>query len=189
MAAVTAIRAVDKNHLIFGPAAINNFGAKARDQVLQGLSDVGIDVLQFSYDPAYGPEAGGMAQNNASYDLTKKPAFIWYSVVANPDSTLSGEPPSYGEYDFPTQEARAQHYSNADVPNFLNAKGADGDYYVLGIDWWDVYDDHTQNANWGLITNSNNPYDGKAARIAPGVDSWESPPAARRRMMEIFSTV
>lgn len=170
--AVAAIRAVDKNHLIFGPAAINNYGAKARDQVLQGLSDGGIDVFQFNYDPAFGPQAGSMAQNDASYNLTKKPAFIWYSVIANPDSTLSGEPPPYGEYDFPTQAARAQHYSNVDIPNFLNAKGADGDYYVLGIDWWDVYDDHTQNTNWGLITNSDNAYDGKAARIASGMDSW-----------------
>ncbi len=38
---VSAIRAVDKNHLIFGPAAINNYGAKARDEVLHGLADGG----------------------------------------------------------------------------------------------------------------------------------------------------
>ncbi|MGH9450967.1 MAG: putative Ig domain-containing protein, partial [Terriglobia bacterium] len=170
--AVTAIRAVDKNHLIFGPAAINNYGAKARDQVLQGLSDGGIDVFQFNYDPAFGPMAGSMAENNQSYDLTGKPAYIWYSLTANTDSTLSGLAPPYGEYNFPTQGARGQHYENVDIPNFLNAQGSNGDHYVLGIDWWDVYDDHSQNANWGLITNSDNPYDGKAARIAPGEDSW-----------------
>ncbi|MGH9395372.1 MAG: hypothetical protein ACRD18_00790, partial [Terriglobia bacterium] len=170
--AVTAIRAVDKNHLIFGPAAINNYGAKARDQVLQGLSDGGIDVFQYNYDPAFGPMAASMRDNNRSYDLIGKPAFIWYSVTANPDSTLSGLAPAYGLYNFPTQGARGQHYSTVDIPQFLSAQGSNGDHYILGIDWWDVYDDHTQNTNWGLITNGDNAYDGKASTIAIGADSW-----------------
>lgn len=170
--AVSAIRAVDKNHLIFGPAALNNYGASAPSQVLQGLSDGGIQVFQFNYDPGYGPSANSMGGDDRSYDLVKKPAFIWYTVVANPDSALSGLTPPCCLFDFPTQRARAAQYATIDMPNFLNAQGSDGVHYVLGIDWWALYDDPVQHANFGLISDLDNAYDGKAAVRASGVDSW-----------------
>lgn len=173
--AVSAIRAVDKNHLIFGPAALNNYGASAPPQVLKGLSDGGIQVFQFNYNPGLGPSGNSMTGDDQSYDVVKKPAFIWYSVVANPDSSVAGRNPPYGLFDFPTQRARAAQYGNIDMPNFLSAEGSDGVHYVLGADWWQVYDDLVQNANFGLITDRDNAYDGKAAVVASGVDSWGIP--------------
>jgi hypothetical protein len=180
--AVAAIRAVDTNHLIFGPAALNNYGVKARDQVLQGLSDGGIEVFQFNYDPGCSttgpscPRSGsGMGDNNASYNLIGKPAYIWYSVNGQADSSMSAYPAAYGAPDFGTQSARASHYATVDLPAFLNAQGANGDYYVLGIDWWELIDNPGEHMNWGLMTGNDNAYDGREAIIAPGADSWGYP--------------
>jgi hypothetical protein len=44
---------------------------------------------------------------------------------------------------------------------------------VVGFDWWDLYDENGERANWGLLTPLDNPYDGKAATIAGcGKDQW-----------------
>jgi len=173
--ATTAIRAVDHNHLIFGPASINNYGAMARPQVIQGLADGGIDVLQVNYDPIFGPNAGSMGGNNATYDLVGKPVFVWYSVTANADSDMSAQPPVYGAPNFPTQGLRGSHYQNVDLPAFLNAQGSNGDYYVLGFDWWELVDNPGEGMNWGILTRLDNAYDGNEAVIATGVDPWGFP--------------
>lgn len=169
---VSVVRASDRNHLIFGPAALNNYGAEARAAVLKGLDDGGIDVFQFNYDPSYGPDRGSMAGNNWSYDQTGKPAFIWYNVAANADSPLAAYRSTVPyEPQFPTQAQRALQYS-IDIPNFINARGSNGDYYVVGFDWWELIDSPPtrEKGNWGLITNRDNAYDGKEARVAAGVD-------------------
>ena len=157
-----AIHAVDTNHLIFGPAAINNYGQPGRPKILHGLSDGGIDVFQLSYDPNMGPLAGNMVNNNATYDLVGKPAYIWYSVVSNADSRYSASPGSNGSPQFATQATRGAHMRDVDLPAFLNARGSNGDYYVVGYDWWSLYDSGTEGGgtNWGLITFSDNAYDG-----------------------------
>ncbi len=173
-AAVTAIRAVDTNHLIFGPAALNNYGAKARDQILQGISDGGVQVFQFNYNPNYGGAAdlaGSMAENNQSYDLIGKPAFIWYSVTAQADSDMSGKT-SFALPDLPTQVQRGAQYQTVDIPAFLNALGSNGDHYVIGLDWWELVDNPGEGINWGLTSRLDNAYDGKEAIVALGLDPW-----------------
>jgi Putative Ig domain len=172
---LSAIRAVDTNHLIFGPASLNNYGAMSRKQILQGLSDGGIQVFQYNYNPNFGGVAdlaGSMAQNNQSYDLVGKPAFIWYSVTAQADSDMSAIPPGYAQPNLPTQAQRGAQYQNVDIPNFLNAQGSNGDYYVIGFDWWELVDNPGEGINWGLTTRLDNAYDGKEDVIAPGVDQW-----------------
>jgi hypothetical protein len=170
--AVSTIRAADSNHLIFGPAALNNYGAKARDQILKALTDNGIDVFQLNYDPVYGPMAGSMSENNQTYDLTGKPAFIWYSVTAQADSGMYASPVPYAAPNFATQVQRGSHYANVDIPSFLNAQGASGDYYVIGFDWWELIDNPSEQTNWGLISRKDNAYDGKEAVMATGTDPW-----------------
>jgi hypothetical protein len=166
-AAVNAVRAVDTNHLMFGPAALNNYGAKARDQILKGISDAGINVFQLNYDPLV-PDMTG---NNQSYDLTGKPAFIWYSVTAQADSGMSSYPTIYGQPNFSSQPVRGQHFAS-DVSAFLNAQGANGDYYVIGYDWWELVDNPGEGVNWGFTSRLDNAYDGNEAIIATGVDPW-----------------
>jgi hypothetical protein len=166
---VSAIRSVDTNHLIFGPAALNAFGIKARDEVLRGLSDGGIDVFQWHYDP----RVGDLSENMASYDLVGKPAFIWYTVTSNADSPRVGSKPWYGAPDFPTQLERGRRYKT-DLRKFLHAKSSRGDHFILGIDWWELVDTRKANeaANMGLITRRDNAYDGREAVVRVGTDPW-----------------
>ncbi len=168
---VAAIRAVDQNHQICGPMALNNYGAKTRDAVLRGLSDGGIQVFWFNYDPSYGPQAGSMADNNKSYDVTGKPILLWYSVTAQADSEMSSSPVIYGQPNFPTQVERGAHMRDVDMPNFLNARGANGDYYVVGYGWWQLVDNGSEGVNWGLVTFRDNAYDGIEAVVATSTNA------------------
>jgi hypothetical protein len=63
------------------------------------------------------------------------------------------------------------------VNMMVNAKTtAYGSYPVVGFDWWDLYDMDGQQANWGLLTPRDNPYDGKSATITGnGKDQWGYP--------------
>ncbi len=176
-----AIRAVDTNHLIFGPDAINNYGTRARNEILQGLTDGGVDVFVLNYDPSFGPMAGSMADNNLTYDLTGKPAILWYTLTAQADSYMSAYPPQYAIPNFSTQASRANHYATVDIPNFLNAQGANGDYYILGFDWWTLIDMPNEQANLGLITPKDNAYDGKEAVSARGKDRFGYPTGGEAR--------
>jgi Bacterial Ig domain len=164
---VGAIRAADRNHLVFGPTTLNNYGIKARDQVLRGLADGGIDVFCWSYDP----RTTDMSENSASYDVTGKPALIWYSVSSQVDSAMSSSPARWALPDFSTQAGRGAHYRDVDLPAFVNARGGNGDYYVLGINWWELVDQPSERTNYGLITTKDNAYDGREAVIARGTDA------------------
>jgi hypothetical protein len=69
--AVKAIRSCDKNHMIFGPSALEGVGAMGiRPQVLQALADAGVDALAISYSPA-SPQ--NVSISTQAYDLTGKP--------------------------------------------------------------------------------------------------------------------
>ena len=49
--AVTAIREVDRNHLIFSTMCLNANGDANREQVLRGMADGGIQIFCLGYDP------------------------------------------------------------------------------------------------------------------------------------------
>lgn len=169
--AVKAIRSYDKNHMVFAPSALGGVGdIGIRPQVLQALADAGVDALAISYSPASPQNVSIMTQ---AYDLTGKPTITWYGVTANQDSYFHGYP-SYGS-DYPTQETRGLHY-NSDLSVLYNAKATNGDHPILGIDFWSLTDSGRGEAtNWGLISNRDNAYDGKAAIAAPGTDQWGFP--------------
>lgn len=164
--AVTTIRSYDKHHLIIGPNMLNKMGVATRPQFVQALADAGVNVLALGYNPA----TGDMSQNNATYDQVGLPAFFWYSLSANADSPL--HPYVSSTSDYPSQAARAQQYDR-DLQTFYASKGANGDHYVLGIDWWALTDGApTQQTNWGLITNNDNAYDGVQNIRVSGRDQW-----------------
>ena len=60
------------------------------------------------------------------------------------------------------------------VTAFVNAKDTEtSTYRIVGFDWWGAYDQNSQQANWGLLTPLDNPYDGCSATIAGcGLDQW-----------------
>ncbi len=160
---VKAIREVDHHHLIFSPIALNSWGARAREQALKGMADGGIDAFFVSFDPVH-PDLTG---NNQTYDITGRPAMVWYGVNANEDSAMHGQKPIYGAPNFDTQQKRGEAYAR-DLDDFYNAQGNNGDHYILGIDFWELVDNPHEKTNWGLITTRDNAYDGKEAVRAAG---------------------
>ena len=96
---------------------------------------------------------------------------IWYGISSNQDSGMHGLQPIYGAPDFPTQQQRGAAYSR-DVTDFYNARGKNGDYYVMGIDFWELLDNRREKTNWGLVSRKDNAYDGKEAVRAAGKDPW-----------------
>jgi hypothetical protein len=166
--AVKAVRSYDRNHLIFAPSALGGVGdVGIRPQVLQALADAGVDALAIGYDPRSPQNVNIITQ---AYNLTGKPTITWYGVTANKDSYWYNSP-SDGP-DYPTQETRGLHY-NSDLSVLYNARSTNGDHPILGIDFWSLTDSGPgEPTNWGLISDRDNAYDGKAAIIAPGKDQW-----------------
>ena len=157
---VQAVRAYDKNHLIFGPNALGGPGGfGARPQVLAAMADAGVDVLYLTYDSVY-PQ--NVKADAAAYQKTGKPILLWYGLSANQDSYWHPQP-SGASADYRTQERRGQVYAD-DQQYIFNAQAEDGSYPIIGVNIWGLTDDNkNEHTNWGLITNRDNPYDGKCA--------------------------
>ena len=155
---VRAIRAYDKNHLILGPNALGGPGAYGpRPQVLEALADAGVDVLYLNYDSVY-PQ--NIKTATAAYDKTGKPVLLWYGLSANQDSGWRGQG-SVTDADYRTQEKRGQVYTE-DQQYIFSARAADGSFPIVGVNFWGLTDDNSnEHTNWGLISNRDNPYDGK----------------------------
>ena len=178
---VRAIRAYDKNHLILGPNALGGSGAYGtRPQVLPALAEAGVDVLYLDYDSVY-PQ--NVKTATAAYDKTGKPVLLWYGISANQDSGWRGQSPG-NDADYKTQEKRGQVYAD-DQRYIFNARAADGSYPIVGVNFWGLTDDTpSEHTNWGLISNRDNPYDGKCAVRATAVkDPWGAHCGARRPTM------
>ncbi len=164
--AVSAIKAVDTHHLIFGPASLGASGYEDRPQVLQALSDAGIDVIQMSASVT-----GDVSGYRATYNLIGKPIYLWYGIIANADSALYGYTSTQGVPDYGTQANRGIHYAT-DLETFVAAQGTNGDNYLLGIDWWEHTDGNFhEKTNWGLVSDRDNAYDGKEDVNYPVRDS------------------
>ena len=166
--AVKAIRSYDKNHMIFAPSALGGYEAMGiRPQVLQALADAGVDALAIGYSPLVPQNVSTITQ---AYDLTGKPTIVWYGITANQDSYFHGYQSAGADY--PTQQTRGLHY-NSDLSVLYNAKATNGDHPILGLDFWSLTDSGSgEHTNFGLMSNRDNSYDGKAAIVAPGTDKW-----------------
>jgi hypothetical protein len=103
-----------------------------------------------------------------------RPWIFWAGFYALPDSAESAYAPPNPAY--ATQAERGAGYQ-AMVSTLVNAKTtAYGSYPIVGFDWWDLYDQNIQEANWGLLTPLDNPYDGTSDTIAGGgPDQWGYP--------------
>jgi hypothetical protein len=103
--------------------------------------------------------------------LGDRPWINWIGFYASPDSAESG--PSNGAPAFLTQAQRGAAYQTMVKMMVDTNTTAYGSHPVVGFDWWDLYDENGERANWGLLTPLDNPYDGKAATIAGcGKDQW-----------------
>lgn len=171
-----AFRAVDSNHLLFGPGSIGAHGGRVRAQVLQAGKPY-VDAWQFTFDrdpfrnPTYGDSVSGLIFN---YDQTGQPAFTWMGQSANLDSPLTAEPDPWPMGDATTQEERALMVEYM-ITTVINLQGSNGDHFIVGYDFWSWGDNTREKTNWGLVTFSDNAYDGKEAAIATGTDPWGFP--------------
>jgi hypothetical protein len=59
--------------------------------------------------------------------------------------------------------------------------GSGGVQRFVGMQFWQMYDNQAECANWGLITPRDNPYDGVSARVQAGVDQWGYPTGGEQR--------
>ena len=161
----TQIRAKYPNVLFFGPTTVGAWNAPARRQVLQAAGR-SLDMMRISWD-------GSQAQLDftAQYagDL---PLAIWLGAVANPDSALWRYPQG-GQADFfASQTDRATFYATQLSNMLAMTATSTGAKPFVGLQWWQYTDNWAEKSNWGLVTLSDNAYDGKEAIIATGTDQW-----------------
>ncbi len=160
----TRIKQYYPNALYLGPTTVGGWDAPARRQVLRAAGQY-LDVLRTTWN---GDQArlDFMAQHAG--DL---PIVTWLGAKANPDSALF----RYTASGFQTQLDRGTYYQNSLTARVNAAVTTTGVHPFVGIQWWEFHDNWAEKANWGLVTLSDNAYDGKEAIVAAGKDPWGYP--------------
>jgi len=189
---VAALQALDTNHNVF--FSINRYGANGssphtcaygpQSNYILGFRDAIVNqsaqgVVVGCHDTGTSG-AGSEAVNKAMYDAMctqTSPAGVtgnclpiesWLSVGSVNDSPFNGATSNYSNY--ATQALRGAAYASV-MTDILAATGTNGDSYNIGMMWWALTDDHTQSANFGLITEGANPYNGNASIMPTGTDN------------------
>jgi hypothetical protein len=110
----------------------------------------------------------------AAQYLGDRPWIFWAGFFAMPDSAESVFAPVNPAYS--TQAERGTGFQGM-VNDIVGAKSTVyGTYPIVGFDWWSLYDLNSQEANWGLLSPLDNPYDGTSATVAGGGnDQWGYP--------------
>ena len=175
-----ALKSRFPNMMYLGPNVVGTWGTPPRRQILQAASNY-IDVLM----TLVGTNSPDDQQrlDFLMEHLGDKPISSWLGILANPDSTQSGSSQSGkapGDLLANTQQERSQIYDqilnwylNATVSSSVPAVGDTKPY--VGVRWWAYIDSTGEAANWGLVTPTDNAYDGQEATVAPGVDPWGFP--------------
>jgi hypothetical protein len=163
-------------HLVFGPAALNGWQGLTRKEILRAAGEQ-VDVLQCAIGSQQAVELTATYAGN-------KPLVTWDSFIANADSALWRYPNPEDLAGFSrlalTQAQRGQTY--ADKVTFLfNAKTPNGVYPVAGIKLWSWTDHWWEKANFGLVSFSDNAYNGREAVVSRGNDPWGWPTGGEER--------
>jgi len=152
--------------MFFGADTEGTWGGPPRKEILQGASPY-VDALF----PNLVPNQASL--NYITQYFGDKPIlpFILYSSTG--DSALYQYPPvNPGSYDFPSQESRGQMYQQG-ISTFLNYQSpTTGSFPMIGVNFWGLTDFTSENINWGLVSLSDNPYDGKSSCQGARVDQW-----------------
>jgi hypothetical protein len=152
------------NALLFGPPAVNSEGV-TRKQILQAAGEY-VDVLNAVI------MSQTALEKTAQY-FGDKPIVAYELTAANPDSALFRYPNVAVDPNrwFTTQAARGTGYSTL-LSTHLNQITTNGIYPIAGIKIWEFHDNWPEKGGWGLVSLSDNAYDGKEAIIATGTDPW-----------------
>jgi len=166
-----AIRSVDTDHLIIGPVVVG--GPDTRPQVLLAAAQY-LDIL--FVNPHHQTDKANPVAD--AYNLTGRPLLVGSKVfLALPDSPLAANPttdPSANASLSNTQAERGRAYAIY-LRTLLDLRGEDGFSPVLGFEWWALADNLAEKANYGLLTNRGNAYDGKECVVRAGTDAEGRP--------------
>jgi hypothetical protein len=158
------------NTLYLGPTTVGSWGAPPRPQVLKAAGEY-LDVLRTTWS---GQQAALDYITQHTGDI---PIVVWLGAYANADSAFFRHQNPW----LSTQAARGQYYEKA-VADLLTAKAkATGAHPFVGLQWWEFSDNWREKANWGLVTLSDNAYDGKEASTKAGKDQFGFPTGGEER--------
>jgi len=161
-------------YLYLGPSSLGTWVTPPRKQVLQAASKH-LDLIRIvNLDPIKtGPDWLDRLNYYAQWG-GDKPWTAWVGARANPDSYFATDPRGAAggctTTNFTTQEDRGDWYQT--VLRSLSGPTADGTRHLVGINFWQLVDNRSECANWGLVTRRDNPYDGRSAVVAAGTDDW-----------------
>jgi hypothetical protein len=165
----TAFKIVAPKNLFFGPTNLGGAGwrAPARGPILKAAGEY-LDILNVGTDVS-----------QAQLDFIAKwagnvPIAIWEGIVANADSSRWRYPrqQSPATWSVLTQQARGEKYKQ-DLQNLQGGKAAaTGSHPFVGLLWWCWMDMSSEQTNWGLVSLTDNGYDGREASTEISTDLW-----------------
>jgi hypothetical protein len=161
-----AMSVYDPHMLYLGTDTVGTWGTPARKEILQAAAQY-VDGLAVQWMPDQPDLATGAAVHSF---LTRyfgdKPLFNLLTMHATADSALyryTNTSGVLGQFVADrTQGARGQRWHNY-VNAMLTTPGYNGTYQWVGAIWWGLYDFWNEKTNWGLVSLSDNAYDGKEA--------------------------
>jgi hypothetical protein len=169
-----AVKKAFPNKMYLGPNVVGSWGTPPRRQILQAAGQY-IDV--FMTNVGTGSRDDQQRLDFLMQYLGDRPVASWLGFPANPDSAMyqSPNPPTY--LATTTQSIRGQEYDWM-LNYFLNytvtstIPGVGGVKPFVGLRWWGYADSWGEKTNWGLVSPTENAYDGKEAVTAAGTDPW-----------------
>jgi len=147
--------------LFMGPTTLGTWSVPSNRNVLKAAAQ-SLDVMVIG---------GGWPLSQAELDFIykyygDKPIYVGAYRTANADSAFWRY--KGGPSDFPTQAKRGQDYSSA-ASTFATGKySANGSRPYVGVVWWQYLDNWGEKADWGLVSLSDNAYDGHEAVTGSG---------------------
>jgi hypothetical protein len=171
-----AMRRHAPQHLVFGPASLNGWGGLTRKEILKAAGE-SVDVVQCAIGSARALELTSRYVGN-------KPLVTWEAVVANPDSALWRYPNPAEKPQWPPaarkQEDRGELYAQK-IAFLFDAVSEAGVHPVAGFKFWSWGDHWGEKVNFGLVSFSENAYDGWEALRDRRRDAWGLPTGGEER--------
>ena len=144
--------------LYLGPDTLGSWGAPSNRNVLKAAAQY-IDVMAMGGTPP-------MNQTMIDFIYTyfgDKPFYTGEFRTANGDSAFFRY--AAAALDFSSQANRGQSYYNGVTPYPNMAYSANGSRPYVGILWWQYLDNWGEKNDWGLVSLSDNAYDGHESVI------------------------
>lgn len=157
-----AVRKYAPGTLVMGPATLNGWSGVSRQQVLTAAGQY-LDIVQASV-------ATQQALDLTAQATGGKPLITWQGAIANVDSCLWRYPGGVS-----SQSLRAGWYQSSITQDFNSTVTGTGLQPVVGMKFWAFTDSWAEKADWGLVSLSDNAYDGVEASVGGTVDAYGFP--------------